>query len=161
MKRNNLKDTLKEIDKISKLLKESYVFEDEPQMAPEEGMPMKEPMHDEEQMMGEPEMMAKKPEMVIELAVKGMLPKGPMGRDMIKKPSKEFFDKLLETYQLDPKTCLMVGNDESADIQGARLAGMDSLYIHTEISPVEDTKSTATYSVMDGDWKKVASILLK
>ena len=31
------------------------------------------------------EMMAKKPEMVIELAVKGMLPKGPMGRDMIKK----------------------------------------------------------------------------
>lgn len=78
-----------------------------------------------------------------------------------KKPSKEFFDKLLEAYQLDPKTCLMVGNDESADIQGARLAGMDSLYIHTEISPAEDTESTATYSVMDGDWKKVASILLK
>ena len=31
------------------------------------------------------EMMAKKPEKVNELAVKGMLPKGPMGRDMIKK----------------------------------------------------------------------------
>ena len=31
------------------------------------------------------EMMEKKPERVIELAVKGMLPKGPMGRDMIKK----------------------------------------------------------------------------
>ena len=31
------------------------------------------------------EMMAKKPEKVIELAVKGMLPKGPMGRSMIKK----------------------------------------------------------------------------
>ena len=31
------------------------------------------------------ETMAKKPEKVIELAVKGMLPKGPMGRDMIKK----------------------------------------------------------------------------
>ena len=31
------------------------------------------------------EMMAKKPEKVLELAVKGMLPKGPMGRDMIKK----------------------------------------------------------------------------
>ena len=41
MKKNNLKDTLKEIDEISKLLKESYVFEDEPQMAPEEGMPMR------------------------------------------------------------------------------------------------------------------------
>ena len=31
------------------------------------------------------EMMAKKPEKVIELAVKGMLPKGPLGRTMIKK----------------------------------------------------------------------------
>ena len=31
------------------------------------------------------EMMTKKPEKVIELAVKGMLPKGSMGRDMIKK----------------------------------------------------------------------------
>ena len=31
------------------------------------------------------ELMDKKPEKVIELAVKGMLPKGPMGRDMIKK----------------------------------------------------------------------------
>ena len=31
------------------------------------------------------EMMAKKPEQVVELAVKGMLPKGPLGRQMYKK----------------------------------------------------------------------------
>ena len=31
------------------------------------------------------EMMAKKPERVVELAVKGMLPKGPLGRSMITK----------------------------------------------------------------------------
>lgn len=31
------------------------------------------------------EMLAKKPEKVIELAVQGMLPKGPLGRSMIKK----------------------------------------------------------------------------
>ncbi|MCI8725809.1 MAG: 50S ribosomal protein L13 [Hungatella sp.] len=31
------------------------------------------------------EMMAKKPEKVVELAVKGMLPKGPLGNDMMKK----------------------------------------------------------------------------
>ena len=31
------------------------------------------------------EMMEKKPERVVELAVKGMLPKGPLGREMIKK----------------------------------------------------------------------------
>ena len=31
------------------------------------------------------EMMAKKPEKVVELAVKGMLPKGPLGKSMMKK----------------------------------------------------------------------------
>ena len=31
------------------------------------------------------EMLAKKPEKVVELAVKGMLPKGPLGRQMLKK----------------------------------------------------------------------------
>lgn len=31
------------------------------------------------------ELMEKKPEMVVELAVKGMLPKGPLGRDMLTK----------------------------------------------------------------------------
>lgn len=31
------------------------------------------------------EMMAKKPERVVELAIKGMLPKGPLGREMYKK----------------------------------------------------------------------------
>ena len=31
------------------------------------------------------EMMAKKPERVVELAVKGMLPKGPLGRSMMTK----------------------------------------------------------------------------
>ena len=31
------------------------------------------------------EMLAKKPEMVVELAVKGMLPKGPLGRQMMTK----------------------------------------------------------------------------
>lgn len=77
-----------------------------------------------------------------------------------KKPSKEFYNKLLSTYGLNPKECLMVGNDESADIQGAHFSGMDSLYIHTEISPAEDTTSTAKYVIMDGDWKKVQKILL-
>ena len=31
------------------------------------------------------EKLAKKPESVVELAVKGMLPKGPLGREMFKK----------------------------------------------------------------------------
>lgn len=76
-----------------------------------------------------------------------------------KKPSKEFYQKLFETFQIDSKDSLMVGNDESADIAGAKKVGMDSLYIHTSVSPELDGESTATYVVMDGDWKKVAKIL--
>lgn len=42
MKKNNLKDTLKEIDEISKLLKESYVFNEEEPMADEMPQPQGE-----------------------------------------------------------------------------------------------------------------------
>lgn len=54
MKKNMLKDTLKEIDEISKLLKESYVFDErEPIESPEESMPM-----DGEMSMEGPDMLA-------------------------------------------------------------------------------------------------------
>lgn len=77
-----------------------------------------------------------------------------------KKPSKEFYKRLLDAFELDPNTCLMVGNDETADIAGAMIMGMDSLYLHTECSPELEEDSKATYTVMDGDWKKVSKILL-
>ena len=58
MKSNMLKDTLKEIDAISKLLKESYVFDErEPMETPEEGMPMDGGMEGEMPMEG-PDMLA-------------------------------------------------------------------------------------------------------
>ena len=42
------------------------------------------------------EMMNKKPEKVIELAVKGMLPKGPLGRDVYKR--QEFNYMIMQAY---------------------------------------------------------------
>ena len=63
-------------------------------------------------------------------------------------------------FSLNPLECLMVGNDESSDIAGAIAAGMDTLYIHTEISPPLIGESKATYAVMDGDWSKVREYLL-
>ena len=78
-----------------------------------------------------------------------------------KKPSKAFFQRLIQRYQLQPEKCLMVGNDEQSDIKGAIGAGMDSLYIHTDISPELREESKATYCVLDGDWNKVAEILLR
>ena len=55
----------------------------------------------------------------------------------------------------------MIGNDEGADIAGARRAGMDSLYIHTAISPKEYGRVEATYRVMDGDFKKIRGLVLR
>lgn len=78
-----------------------------------------------------------------------------------KKPSPVFFRRLLEQYRLDPAESIMTGNDEAADIAGARAVGMDTLYIHTDISPKEYGKVQATYRVMDGDFRKAAKLLLR
>lgn len=77
-----------------------------------------------------------------------------------KKPSPAFFRKLLEQYGLEPSESIMVGNDYEADIAGARSMGMDTLYIHTAISPEVPAGVGATYCVMDGDFRKAAGILL-
>ena len=77
-----------------------------------------------------------------------------------KKPAKEFYDRLFTRFGLKPENCLMVGNDEFSDIAGAIQVGMDSLYIHTEISPNITEESKATYAIMDGDWRKAAEIML-
>lgn len=74
----------------------------------------------------------------------------------VKKPSGLFFNRLLERYGLDAGKCLMVGNDERSDIEGAIRAGMDSLYIHTGTSPELPAESRATFCVMKGGFKKAA-----
>ena len=78
-----------------------------------------------------------------------------------KKPSPVFFESLLRHFELNPAECIMIGNDESADITGARRAGMDSLYIHTDISPKEYGRVQATYRVMDGDFRKIRNLVLR
>ena len=77
-----------------------------------------------------------------------------------KKPGNSFYQRLLDRYNLNPKESIMIGNDSVSDILGACGVGMDSLYIHTEISPecVEDLKST--YTIMDGDFRKIKKMIL-
>ncbi len=78
-----------------------------------------------------------------------------------KKPSPVFFRRLLEQYRLEPSESIMIGNDEAADIAGAQRVGLDTLYIHTGISPEEYGKVKATYRVMDGDFRKIGKLILK
>lgn len=78
-----------------------------------------------------------------------------------KKPAREFFEGLLKHFHLNPSGCIMIGNDESSDIAGANCVGMDSLYIHTDISPREYGRVEATYRVMDGDFRKIRGLVLR
>lgn len=78
-----------------------------------------------------------------------------------KKPSAMFFGKLLERYGLEPSQSIMIGNDEEADIAGAKAMGMAALYIHTGISPASKGWSAADHCIMDGDFKKVGKMILR
>lgn len=80
-----------------------------------------------------------------------------------RKPSETFFKILLDRYGLKKKESIMIGNDSVTDIMGACSAGLDSLYIHTGISPknVKEEEVMATYKIMDGDFHKIEAMILK
>lgn len=49
----------------------------------------------------------------------------------IRKPNPDFMRMLLKNEKLDPKKCVMVGNDCDTDIAVARAAGVDSIFVNT------------------------------
>ena len=73
----------------------------------------------------------------------------------IKKPNLMFFKMLMKRCGLRSKECLFIGNDETCDIFGARKAGMDTFYLHTNCSPEYTGKVKATYTVMEPDIKNM------
>ncbi len=75
------------------------------------------------------------------------------------KPDIIFYKCILDKYDLDPKESIMIGNDYITDIRGSNQAGMDSLYLHTNISPEIKGELLATYSVMDGSLIEARKIL--
>lgn len=85
-----------------------------------------------------------------------------------RKPDVRFFRALLDEQNLNPKKCLMIGNDRFTDIAGAKRAGIDSLYMHTNLTPQDQApadpskipgkaSNTGHYEFEGSDWK----ILLK
>ena len=77
-----------------------------------------------------------------------------------RKPDVRFFQALLEEQQLDPSKCLMIGNDRVTDIAGAKAAGLDTLYMHTNLTPREqaaaDPRKRGHHREFEGyDWKKL------
>ena len=77
------------------------------------------------------------------------------------KPDTAFYQTILHRYCLDPSQTIMIGNDCITDILGSYNAGLDSLYIHSNISPPIRTELQSRFSVMDGDVKKIKSLIIR
>lgn len=74
--------------------------------------------------------------------------------EAVKKPDVRFFNRLMDKYDMDRSRTIMIGNDARTDIGGAIAAGIDSFYIHSNISPqltgdISEIKSTYTLPSMD------------
>lgn len=87
-----------------------------------------------------------------------------------RKPDIRFFRALLEEQGLDPAACLMIGNDRDTDIAGAKAAGLDTLYMHTQLTPQDQPaadpallpgKTRGPHFEFEGDdWEVLSRLLL-
>lgn len=77
-----------------------------------------------------------------------------------KKPDSNFYLALMNKHSLKQEETIMIGNDLTSDIIGAYHINIDSLYMHTNLSPDYTTPDYSTYRVMDGNIKGVKEILL-
>ncbi len=77
-----------------------------------------------------------------------------------KKPDIRFYNALIEKHDIDRETAIMIGNDGTCDIAGAKSAGLHTLYIKSDISPDEPIPD-ADHVLYSPDMAKVAEIILK
>ena len=78
------------------------------------------------------------------------------------KPDATLFNILIDKYKLDKKECVYIGNDPYTDVEGARNAKIDCLWLKTNHTDPDATPKTAPkYVVPNGDFTEVAKLLLK
>lgn len=76
----------------------------------------------------------------------------------VKKPDIRFYEIMLDQCQIPVNEGIMVGNDGICDVQGAKAAGLATLYIYSNLSPKEE-KPDADFIVDPMDMKAVQRIL--
>ena len=76
-----------------------------------------------------------------------------------KKPDLKFFRKLIDSCKIVPERAVMVGNDGICDVEGAKNAGLSTLYVHTDISP-KGEKPEADFVLDHMDMKRITEILM-
>lgn len=78
-----------------------------------------------------------------------------------KKPDPHMYEILFDKHMLIKGETIMIGNDCVADIKSAFDFGIQSLYIHQEISPPITEKLRSNWTIMDGDFTKIMPLILK
>ncbi len=78
-----------------------------------------------------------------------------------RKPDTHMYEILFDKFNLVKSETIMIGNDCISDIRSAYNFGIQSLYIHQEISPPITEKLKSTWTIMDGDFTKVMPLVLK
>jgi putative hydrolase of the HAD superfamily len=76
----------------------------------------------------------------------------------IRKPDTKFYEYFLEEEQLKSEDTIFIGNDY-IDIKGANDMGIDSLYIHSNLSNEQPKDITAKYKILDGDISKIFDVI--
>ena len=76
----------------------------------------------------------------------------------VKKPDRRFFDALLHDRNIRPESAVMIGNDGLCDIQGGRAAGLNTIYIRSNLSP-DEPMPEADYVLEQMDLERVRRII--
>ena len=87
-----------------------------------------------------------------------------------RKPDGRFYQALIREQNLNITNCLMIGNDRQTDIAGAKALGMDTLYMHTELTPPEQLPADPDLKPGAGngphweyegwDWEELAELII-
>lgn len=90
-----------------------------------------------------------------------------------RKPDSRFFKALIDEHDLDISKCLMIGNDRRTDIGGAQTVGLDTLYLHANITPPGQAAADPAlhpallprdahhYEFEGTDWNEIVELILQ
>ena len=76
------------------------------------------------------------------------------------KPDENFYTTLINKHNLNIKNSIMIGNDYICDIEGASNVGLDSLYLHSNLSPEIKGKLKSKYSIVGMDISKIPELII-
>ena len=78
-----------------------------------------------------------------------------------RKPDIRFFNALIQERKLDIGNCLMIGNDLDTDIAGAKNAGLDTLYMHTNLTPPDQREADPAnpHEYEGWDWEELVTVI--